>query len=171
MTPSLWELLEVGEFCENGSVSIMIRDVCRDDRRDWQVLWDEYNRFYGRSGSTALPPVITDLTWERFFDPVEPVHCLVAVDSNKVVGIAHYLYHRSTTRQADVCYLQDLYTADTLRGRGIGRRLIDAVAEVARHSGSSRLYWQTKVDNGAARTLYDKVAEHTGFIVYVKELN
>jgi GNAT superfamily N-acetyltransferase len=151
-------------------VPITTRDVCRNDRTDWQVLWDEYNGFYGRRGPTALDPAITELTWERFFDPVEPVHCLVAIDEGRVVGIAHYLYHRSTIRKADVCYLQDLYTAESLRGRGIGRKLIDAVAEAARRSGSSRVYWQTKVDNETARALYDKVAEHTGFIVYTKEL-
>jgi GNAT superfamily N-acetyltransferase len=99
------------------------------------------------------------------------VHCLVAIDKGGVVALAHYLYHRSTTRKADVCYLQDLYTAESSRGRGIGRKLIDAVAEAARNSGCSRLYWQTKVDNHTARALYDKLAEHTGFIVYTKELN
>jgi GNAT superfamily N-acetyltransferase len=151
-------------------VPITIRDVCRNDRRDWQVLWDAYNGFYGRSGATALDPAITETTWMRFFDPLEPVHCLVAIDEDRVVGLAHYLYHRSTIRQANVCYLQDLYTAEPLRGRGIGRKLIDAVAEAARKSGCSRVYWHTKVNNETARALYDKVAEHTGFIVYIKEL-
>jgi len=151
-------------------MSITIRNVCRNDRSDWHVLWDEYNAFYGRSGPTALDPAVTELTWERFFDPIEPVHCLVALDDERVVGLAHYLYHRSTTREADVCYLQDLYTAGLLRGRGIGGKLIDAVVEFARHSGSGRVYWQTKVDNYTARALDDKVAENAGFIVYVKEL-
>jgi len=151
-------------------VSIAIRDISRSHRSDWQVLWDGYNRFYGRSGPTALDPVITELTWERFFDPEEPVHCFVAISEDKVVGLAHFLFHRSTTRKADVCYLQDLYTAESVRGRGIGRKLIDAVAEAARRAGSSRLYWQTKVDNEASRKLYDKFAEHAGFIVYTKEL-
>lgn len=152
-------------------MSLAIRDISRSDRSDWQVLWDGYNRFYGRSGPTALDPAITELTWERFFDPGEPVHCLVAISEDKVVGLAHFLFHRSTTREADVCYLQDLYTAESVRGRGIGRMLIDAVAEAGRRAGSSRLYWQTKVDNDTARRLYDKVADHAGFIVYTKELS
>jgi GNAT superfamily N-acetyltransferase len=151
-------------------VSITIRNVRRNDRPEWEVLWDEYNVFYGRNGPTALDPAITELTWERFFDPMERVHCLVSIEEDRVVGLAHYLYHRSTTRKTDVCYLQDLYTTGSLRGRGIGRMLIEAVAEAASVSGSSRVYWQTKVDNDSARVLYDKVAEHTGFIVYTKEL-
>ena len=134
------------------------------------MLWDGYNEFYGRIGPTALEPVITESTWARFFDPGEPVYCLVAIEEGRVVGLPHFLYHRSTTRQADVCYLQDLFTAESFRGRGISRKLIEAVAEAARNSGCSRLYWQTKVDNHTARSLYDKLAEHTGFIVYTKEL-
>ena len=152
-------------------MSFTIRDVARDDRSQWDVLWDGYNAFYGRSGSTALDPVITELTWERFFDQAEPVHCLVALDRDRIVGLAHYLFHRSTTRAANVCYLQDLFTLASLRGQGIGRELIEAVVAAARRAGSSRVYWQTKVDNHAARALYDKVAENSGFIVYVREIN
>ena len=151
-------------------MSLIIRNADRNDRPQWEVLWDGYNAFYGRSGPTALDPAITELTWARFFDSAEPVHCLVAVDGEKVVGLVHYLFHRSTTRATDVCYLQDLFTAESSRGHGIGRRLIGAVIDAARRAGSSRVYWQTKVDNHAARGLYDRVAKHTGFIVYVSEL-
>lgn len=152
-------------------MAFIIRDLARDDRSQWQVLWDGYNAFYGRAGPTALDPVVTELTWERFFDPAEAVHCLVAVDADRIAGLAHYLFHRSTTRAANVCYLQDLFTLATLRGQGIGRKLIEAVVRAARRAGSSRVYWQTKVDNHVARALYDKVAEHSGFIVYVSEIN
>lgn len=150
-------------------MTVVVRDVDRSDRAQWQVLWDEYNAFYGRSGVTSLDPAVTDLTWARFFDPAEPVHCLLAADADRLVGLAHYLFHRSTTRAADVCYLQDLITLAPLRGKGIGRMLIEAVAGAARQAGCSRVYWQTKVDNCTARSLYDKVAEYTGFIVYTKD--
>jgi GNAT superfamily N-acetyltransferase len=147
-----------------------IRPVRRTDYEEWRPLWDGYNAFYGRSGATSLPEEITRTTWQRFFDTAEPVHALVAEEAGKVVGLAHYLYHRSTTRLHDVCYLQDLFTAPRLRGVGIGRRLILAVYDAARAAGSSRVYWQTQVTNQAGRALYDKVAEHRGFIVYAHEL-
>lgn len=57
-----------------------------------------------------------------------------------------------------------------LRGRGIGRRLIEAVYDAARRAGSARVYWQTQTTNEAGRLLYDKVAQHAGFIVYSHEL-
>jgi GNAT superfamily N-acetyltransferase len=148
---------------------ILVRPVARADYAGWRPLWDGYNRFYGRRGPNALPEDITAATWGRFFLPEEPVHALVA-EAGGLVGIAHYLFHRSTTRLNDVCYLQDLFTAEQLRGRGIGRQLIQAVYAAARAAGSSRVYWQTKASNAPGRALYDKVAEHQGFIVYTHEL-
>jgi GNAT superfamily N-acetyltransferase len=149
---------------------LIVRNIARADRDDWRVLWDGYNAFYGRSGPTALPDEITQATWERFFTASEPVHALVAQSQGRVVGLAHYIFHRSTTRLHDVCYLQDLFTAEHLRRGGIGRRLIEGVYEAARAAGSSRVYWQTRQDNRAGRALYDKVAQHLGFIVYGREL-
>lgn len=147
-----------------------IRPVSRADYEQWRPLWEGYNAFYGRSGATALPEEITARTWERFFDPTEPVHALVALEQGAIVGLVHYLYHRSTTRLHDVCYLQDLFTAASLRGLGIGRLLINAVYDAAREAGCSRVYWQTQVTNQPGRALYDKLAEHKGFIVYSYEL-
>lgn len=147
-----------------------IRAIERDDYPQWRPLWDGYNAFYGRSGPTALAEPVTEATWERFFDPGEPVHALVADAAGRLAGLAHFLYHRSTTRLREVCYLQDLYTAEHLRGRGIGRRLIQGVYEAARAAGSSRVYWQTQATNQAGRALYDQIAAHRGFIVYAHEL-
>jgi len=150
--------------------SFAIRPIQRTDDEGWRLLWDGYNAFYGRSGPNALPEEITQSTWERFFSLSEPVHALVAEDAGLVVGFTHYVFHRSTTRLNDVCYLQDLYTAEQMRGLGIARQLIQAVYEAATRAGSSRVYWQTQSTNAAGRALYDKVALHRGFIVYAHEL-
>jgi len=150
--------------------ALIVRHIQLSDQDQWRPLWDRYNAFYGRSGPTALSEQITSTTWDRFFSPSEPVNALVAEDAGRLVGLAHYIFHRSTTRLLEVCYLQDLFTAEHLRGRGIGRRLIEATYEAARNAGSSRVYWQTQTGNEAARALYDKVAQHLGFIVYSHEL-
>jgi GNAT superfamily N-acetyltransferase len=153
--------------------SVQIRSLQKSDYAAWRPLWDAYNAFYKRIGPTALPESITAATWERFFDPAEPVFALVAEEEGRLVGIVHYLYHRSTSRLTGVCYLQDLYTVEDRRGAGIGRALINAVYDAARAAGASRVYWQTQYSNKAGRLLYDKVATHdttNGFIVYTKEL-
>lgn len=144
----------------------LVRPIQLDDFAAWQPLWEGYNAFYGRKDSTALPAEVTALTWKRFFDPHEPMFALVAEIETRVVGLAHYLFHRSTTRIELTCYLQDLFTLESERGRGIGRALIQGVYERAAAEGIRRIYWQTQDSNTAGRALYDKVARHSGFIVY-----
>jgi len=152
------------------SDNLSVRFVARSDFDKWLPLWDGYNAFYGRSGPTALPRAITDTTWSRFFDGYEPVHGLVAESGGELLGLTHYLFHRSTTMIEPVCYLQDLFTAQAARGKGVGRALIERVYREATLAGSPRVYWQTHETNATARTLYDKVAAHLGFIVYRKDI-
>ena len=149
---------------------IQIRPPAQDDYAAWDVLWLGYNTFYGRHGDTALPEHISRATWARFFDGAEPVHALVAVEDGRLVGLAHYLYHRSTTQIGLSCYLQDLFTAEAARGKGVARKLIEAVYEQARAAGSPRVYWQTHETNLTAMKLYDNIADKSGFVVYRKLL-
>ena len=148
----------------------IIRPVTAADFAEWLPLWDGYNAFYGRAGPTTLPAETTRTTWSRFLDPAEPMHALVAERGRRLLGLAHYLFHRSTIHIERVCYLQDLFAAETARGEGIGRALIGAVAERAQAQGAARLYWLTHESNHTARQLYDKVAKLSGFIVYRREL-
>jgi GNAT superfamily N-acetyltransferase len=145
---------------------MQVRPIERGDFEAWLPLWDGYNAFYGRLGETALPEAITRTTWERFFDPAEPVFALVAEVDGRLLGLTHYLFHRSTTRIEPVCYLQDLFTAEAARGQGVGGALIRGVYEAAKLAGSRRVYWQTHETNAAGRMLYDKIAKQYGFIVY-----
>jgi GNAT superfamily N-acetyltransferase len=149
---------------------IEIRPVRPDDYDAWRPLWDDYNAFYERVGPTALPEEVTQTTWRRFFDASEPVHCIVAERGGRVVGLCHYIYHRSTSRLELMCYLQDLFTMAEERGHGVGRALIQATYEIAQQAGCKRVYWQTHTTNTPGRTLYDKVAKHFGFIVYAKDV-
>lgn len=148
----------------------VVRPIRQADFDAWKPLWDGYNAFYGRHGATALADAITDATWRRFFDPAEPVFALVAERGGVLLGLTHYLFHRSTTRVELTCYLQDLFTLPAERGQGVGRALIEAVSEAAGSAGVKRLYWQTHESNAAGRQLYDKVAQHLGFIVYSRDL-
>ena len=148
------------------SQQLTVRPVAPTDLSQWEALWEGYNTFYERT----VPPEITRMTWSRFFDAYEPVHALVAEEDGRLLGLVHYLFHRSTTLIGPTCYLQDLFTTKTARGQGVGRALIEAVYERARNAGSQRVYWQTHETNVTAMALYDKVAERSGFLVYRKKL-
>ena len=147
-----------------------IRAVRADDYAAWKPLWDGYNAFYGRSGKTALPLEVTQMTWVRFLEPDEPMHALVAEGSGTLLGLAHFLFHRSTIQLPPTCYLQDLFTVEAARGQGVARALIQSVYDRAKASGSPRVYWQTHETNTIAMRLYDQVAEKSGFLVYRKIL-
>lgn len=152
------------------TTAVRVRPVEQADLAAWTPLWDGYNAFYGRAGPTALAPEITTVTWGRFFDANEPVFALVAESAGRLVGLTHYLFHRSTTRIEPTCYLQDLFTAPDLRGQGVGRALILGVYRAAKAAGVREVYWQTHESNRAGRLLYDKVAGHAGYIVYEQEV-
>lgn len=131
------------------------------DRPRWTELWRQYLTFY----QTTMPPEIYDNTWRRLLEG-EELHGLAAREGDTIVGITHFLYHPSGWTVTPVCYLQDLFTDPASRGRGAARALIAAVADNARASGSTRMYWLTQSHNATARALYDKVAKHSGFIRY-----
>jgi GNAT superfamily N-acetyltransferase len=145
---------------------IVIRPVGKDERAAWEPLWDGYIAFY----KATLAPGVSDVTWMRFHDPDQPMFLLGAYVDGKLTGIVQYLFHRSTWSAADYCYLGDLFVAESARGLGLGRALIEAVYEKARAAGASRVHWLTHTTNAQARILYDQVAENPGFIQYRKML-
>jgi GNAT superfamily N-acetyltransferase len=146
-------------------LAFVIRPVEPADRPRWEPLWKGYQVFY----KVDLPADVTEHTWRRFFDGLEPVHALVAEEGDALIGVVHYLFHRSTWMIGPTCYLQDLFTTETARGKGVGRALIEAVYRAAAEAGASRVYWNTHETNATARALYDKVATRSGFIQYRKD--
>lgn len=134
------------------------------DRASWEDLFRAYIDFYGRT----IPQEQYDKSWEEF-QADKRMHALGAKLDGKLVGITHFFVHANTSA-ADVCYLQDLFTAPEARGHGVGRALIAAVADFARTRGCLRVYWHTQESNTTARALYDKVAEYRGFIQYAMTL-
>ena len=146
--------------------ALVVRPAVRSDYDRWRPLWDGYNAFYGRSGDTALAPEITAATWQRFFDPYEPMFALVAERDGELLGLVHYLLHRSTTSLAPSLYLQDLFTSANARGQGVGRALIEAVYAAADANGTPAVYWLTQDFNQTARRLYDRIGVKSPFIRY-----
>lgn len=143
--------------------SITIRTLTPTDEARWRELFDAYVRFYEREPDQAISLHMLD----RANDPHSPVHAIVALDATgRVIGIANYLTHESTTQLAPVCYLQDLFVDSAARGSDVGKQLIDWLIAETQRRGWSRLYWHTRETNYRARALYDKYGPHSGFLKY-----
>lgn len=143
-----------------------IRLARPEDHDQWLPLWRGYQSFY----KVDLSPEQTALNWQRFQDPAEPMHCAVAEEDGRLVGMVHYIYHRSCWTAGDYCYLQDLFAAPDSRGRGVGRALIEHVYAAAEAAGTSRVWWLTHETNTDAMLLYDRIAAKSGFLQYRKLL-
>ncbi len=143
-----------------------IRLASPKDYEQWLPLWRGYQTFYHAN----IPQEVTDLTWQRFHNAAEPLNCAVAELDGTLVGLVHYIYHRSCWTAGDYCYLQDLFTAESVRGQGYGRALIEHVYSAAQAANASRVYWLTHETNHEAMALYDRIADKSGFIQYRKML-
>lgn len=139
-----------------------IRKPSISEKPGWLPLWRGYLTFY----ETQLPDEITGLTWARLHDDAEPLNILAAYDADRMTGIVHYQFHRSTWAMNTYCYLEDLFVSQQVRGKGAGRLLIEAVRQKAQDAGASRLYWTTRETNATARRLYDRLATRSDFIQY-----
>ena len=141
-------------------MALAIAPLAPGDRAEWEVLARGYKAFY----ETVEPDERYDETWRQLIAGAR-LHGLGARLDGQLVGIAHFLFHPQTW-SADACYLQDLFTAEEARGRGIASALIDAVADAARARGAVKYYWLTRDSNEPARSLYDRIARFKGFLRY-----
>ncbi|MGV4040279.1 N-acetyltransferase family protein [Citrobacter portucalensis] len=142
--------------------TVTIESAEQKDYASWLPLWINYQTFY----RTKISDEVTKLTWERFLTPSEPVYCAVAKYDGKIVGLVHYLFHRSTWAESNYCYLEDLFVSEEVRGQHIGKQLIEYVQQQAQKHHASRLYWHTHETNLRGQRLYDWVAQKSGMIEY-----
>jgi GNAT superfamily N-acetyltransferase len=145
---------------------MQIRPAQATDFDQWLLLWKGYQAFY----KTTIADAVTQQTWQRFLDPLEPMHCAVADRDGVLVGLVHYIEHRSCWTTGDYVYLQDLFALPEVRGQGVGRALIEHVYAQATALGASRVWWLTHETNQHAMQLYDRVADKSGFVQYRKLL-
>jgi GNAT superfamily N-acetyltransferase len=148
-------------------MNLKIREIEITDKDRWLELWSGYLIFY----KASLPESQTDLTWQRLFDTNFNVNGLVAEINGKVVGFTHFLFRPSTWAINDYCYLEDLFVDPDIRGKGIGRALINAVVERAQAKSANRVYWTTQNTNSQARILYDSFGYPSEFVQYRIPLN
>ena len=141
----------------------VIRPLVRDDWSEWKRLWHGYLLFY----ETELTSDIYEAYFNRLIgDDPQDYNGVIAEVDGVPVGLAHFLFHRHGWKIENTCYLQDLYADPGVRGRGIGRALVEAVYSAADAAEAPSVYWLTQDFNREARKLYDRVGTLTPFIKY-----
>lgn len=146
-------------------MSVHVRPLQKSDEAEWRRLWTGYLDFY----ETKVSEEVYQTTFARLNSGADHEYSgLIAEVDGKPVGLTHYLFHRHNWSVENVCYLQDLYADPEVRGKGIGRALIEAVHSEAKKAGAHSVYWLTNQNNDTARQLYDRIAKVTPFIKYVK---
>ena len=143
---------------------LTVRAATAADHDAWLSLWRGYQAFY----KVDLPEATTRTTWQRLLDPAEPMHAALAELGGGIVGMVHFIEHRSCWSERNSIYLQDLFTLPAVRGHGVGRALIEHVFARATALGCAKVHWLTHESNAEAMVLYNKLAERPGFVQYRK---
>lgn len=143
-------------------MDLKIRDPKPEDKAQWLELWDGYLAFYKQELSHQQ----TELTWERLLHAKDGLHAIVAELDGQLVGLAHYFWTPSTWQQNKDLYLEDLFVSPSVRGKGVGKALIEALVDVCLKAGGSKVHWQTHQTNQTAIALYEKLAKQSEFVVF-----
>jgi len=143
-------------------MTVTIRAIEEKDKGQWLNLWAGYLEFYKSTISIEQ----TELTWKRLINNELKMFGFVAENEEGVIGFTHCLFRPSTWTETDYCYLEDLFVDPLIRGKGVGRALIDKVVELAREKKSKRVYWTTQEFNKTARVLYDSITPVSEYVQY-----
>ncbi|MBN9607119.1 MAG: GNAT family N-acetyltransferase [Actinomycetales bacterium] len=147
-----------------GAGAVSIRAIEERDLPRWRELFRAYGVFY----ETDFDDAVLDSTGARLLAEGSGVDGLVAELDGEVVGFAHYRRHPDTFSTGHDWYLDDLYTDEAARGRGVASALIDALAHRATATGPGTLRWITAADNARAQRVYDRLATRTSWVTYEK---
>ena len=143
-------------------MTLTIRAIEEKDKNQWLKLWAGYLEFY----KSTISPEQTDLTWKRLINNELKMFGFVAESEEGVIGFTHCLFRPSTWTETDYCYLEDLFVDPNIRGKGVGRALMNKVFELAKEKKSKRVYWTTQEFNETARILYDSITPVSEFVQY-----
>ena len=83
----------------------------------------------------------------------------VAENENKIVGISLY-YYKYSTWKGKCLFLEDIIVTEEFRRYGLGSKLFNEVARVAKQQKVRRMEWQVLEWNESALNFYKKYNSH-----------
>ncbi len=146
------------------SAAVRIEPISASQLETLLPLIAAYQRFY------EVEDIDTERNrafFSRFPAPSDDGMLLGAWRGEELVGYACLFWSFTSLVPAETVLMNDLYVAESQRGEGIGRALIEASARVARERGAHHLEWATQPDNKTAQRLYDSTsAERSDWVEY-----
>lgn len=146
---------------------VTVRRANADDLDLVAALFDGYRQFYRQpSDPTRVRAFLADRL--RNGDSI----VLLAWLEGRAVGFVQLYPTFSSVSIGRALVLNDLFTGDSARGRGVGRALIAAAVQFGRDSGALYLELATEITNTSAQRLYEKMgwARETDFYRYSLDL-
>jgi GNAT superfamily N-acetyltransferase len=134
-------------------MSIVIRQAARADAATIVRLVTELAAFEQLADQVRITEA--DVLRDGF-GPHPRFECLLAEDGAKAVGMVLYFFTYSTFEGCANLYVEDLYLAETARGRGLGKHLLAHLAAIALKRGCKRLDLAV-LDWNPARGFYDRL--------------
>ncbi|WP_405098268.1 GNAT family N-acetyltransferase [Micromonospora sp. NBC_01412] len=120
------------------------------------ALLEELDTFYGETEVEPRNVRICQINEALFGDP-PLAHAVLAWDAQALAGLATYSFLWPAVGLTRSLYLKELYVAQTARGRGVGKLLVDGLIDVAVSNSCSRIEWTTDRENTLAQRFYAKI--------------
>jgi GNAT superfamily N-acetyltransferase len=106
----------------------------------------------------AEAPPLTIAQFDKYFlSPDAPMHLLLAVHDNRILGMVSWTLMHELYSAATRVYISDVSVEHSARGRGIGRALMAEVTAWARAQNASKLGWEVWHRNVSARAFYEQL--------------
>jgi GNAT superfamily N-acetyltransferase len=133
-------------------MSIIIREGVREDVPVMFELIKELALY------EKAPEEVTNTVEQMYIDGFgeNPIYgSIVAEVDGQVVGMALY-YYRYSTWKGKRLYLEDLIVSETMRGKSLGEKLLEATIDQARKTSCTGVMWQVLDWNEPAINFYKK---------------
>ncbi|QIW16590.1 diamine acetyltransferase [Pasteurellaceae bacterium RH1A] len=136
-------------------MALHIRPAQRQDCAQMWRLMRELAIFERYIDSFAITP---DIVEESGFNKNPPdFYSLVALDGDKLIGIAVYYFLPFTAQNRPAIYLKELYVDAAYRGQKVGEQLMLALQAEAKAHNCLQIKWTVAPWNEAGKRFYARL--------------
>jgi GNAT superfamily N-acetyltransferase len=153
IAPSL-ATLESADLDQASMDDVVVRSPSELDVSGLAGLFSEMQTHYGRPVSDAAATMAASLACRPPVGTFDP-RVLIALSRGMIVGSIVMNVTFPAFELTLSLHIRDLYVAQAMRRRGVGRLLVKAGARLAVSQGFSALEWTTDAGNTAARKMYE----------------